>query len=223
MRRLTLTFDNGPCPGATERILDILAQRKIHATFFVVGDRMADPAAKRSAERAWEEGHWIGNHTMTHGEPLGLTSDPKHCEKEIGAAQATLGQLAHPDRLFRPHGKGSIGPHLLSRKAVRYLSEHRYSVITWNNAPGDWVAPHDHWVEPALSTIAVQDWSLLVLHDFALSNVMDSLPRFLDKAAERDVEITQAFPEDCIVMWHGEARPAIERCAMAGRKRSEPT
>ena len=211
MRRLTLTFDNGPWPGATERILEILAQRQLRATFFVVGERLADPAAKRCAERAWDEGHWIGNHTMTHGEPLGLTSDPDHCEKEIAAAQAMLGRLAHPDRLFRPHGKGTKGPHLLSREAVRYLGAHRYTVVIWNNVPGDWIAPHDHWVEAALSTMAGQDWSLLVLHDSALSEVMDTLPRFLDAVAERGVEIVQAFPEDCIVMSRGEARPAIER------------
>lgn len=221
MRRLTLTFDNGPCPGATERILDILAQRKLHATFFVVGERMADPTAKRSAERAWEEGHWIGNHTMTHGEPLGLTTDPRHCEKEIGATQSVLGRLAHPDHLFRPHGKGEIGPHLLSCKAVRYLSAHRYTVITWNNVPGDWLAPHDHWVETALSTMAAQDWSLLVLHDFALSNVMDTLPRFLDSVAEQGVEITQSFPEDCVVMRRGEARPAIKCYTMPEQASSD--
>ncbi|MDT4814797.1 hypothetical protein FQZ97_478100 [compost metagenome] len=86
--------------------------------------------------------------------------------------------------------------------------------------PGDWVAPHDHWVEPALSTMAGQDWSLLVLHDFALGKVIDTLPRFLDTVAEHGVEITQAFPEDCIVMWRGEARPAIEHYTTPGEASS---
>ena len=110
MRRLTLTFDNGPCPGATERILDILAERNLLATFFVVGDRLADPAAKRCAERAKDEGHWIGNHTMTHGEPLGLprtpttakrrSAPPRHCWADWRIPIAFSGRMA----------KGGWGP-----------------------------------------------------------------------------------------------------------------
>jgi peptidoglycan-N-acetylglucosamine deacetylase len=43
--RLTLTFDNGPTPGVTERVLDILAHYRLPATFFVIGRRLRDPAA----------------------------------------------------------------------------------------------------------------------------------------------------------------------------------
>ena len=48
-RRISLTFDNGPTPGLTERVLSVLAERGLPATFFVVGDR-------------------VGHHTMTHSD-----------------------------------------------------------------------------------------------------------------------------------------------------------
>ena len=63
MQRLTFTFDNGPAPGATEKVLDFLAERAIKATFFVVGARLRTPQGRQLAERAHAEGHWIGNHT----------------------------------------------------------------------------------------------------------------------------------------------------------------
>ena len=118
MPKLTLSFDNGPVPGATERILEILAERGLKASFFLIGERLRDPACRRLAERAKDEGHWIGNHTMTHTAPLTQLSDPNHAETEIGRCQEMLGALSHPMRFFRPSGGGTLGPHLLTRSAV---------------------------------------------------------------------------------------------------------
>ncbi|XSC45191.1 polysaccharide deacetylase family protein [Bradyrhizobium sp. RDT10] len=61
---LTLTFDNGPEPGVTPRVLDILREHGIKTTFFVIGEKLGDPERYRLAARAHDEGHWIGNHTL---------------------------------------------------------------------------------------------------------------------------------------------------------------
>ncbi|MGA3247352.1 MAG: polysaccharide deacetylase family protein, partial [Paraburkholderia sp.] len=45
MRKLTLTFDNGPTPGVTDKVLDILARRNLRATFMVVGQNLFDPSS----------------------------------------------------------------------------------------------------------------------------------------------------------------------------------
>ena len=74
---LTLTFDNGPEPGVTPRVLDILRERGIKATFFVIGEKLGDPERRGLAARAHDEGHWIGNHTFTHTVPLGQQHDPE--------------------------------------------------------------------------------------------------------------------------------------------------
>ncbi len=60
---LTLSFDNGPEPGTTPGVLDILRRRGLAASFFVIGRKLQDPDARRCAARAQAEGHWIGNHT----------------------------------------------------------------------------------------------------------------------------------------------------------------
>ena len=103
---LTLTFDNGPEPGVTPRVLDILRERGIKTTFFVIGEKLGDPERRRLAARAHDEGHWIGNHTFTHTVPLGQQHDPETAQNEIGRTQAAIGDLAHPKRWFRPFGGG---------------------------------------------------------------------------------------------------------------------
>jgi peptidoglycan/xylan/chitin deacetylase (PgdA/CDA1 family) len=215
MARLTITFDNGPWAGPTARILDVLADRGLAATFFVVGERLADPEARRVAERAKAEGHWIGNHTMTHGTPLGVRRDSDHPEREIGAAQRALGPLAHPDRLFRPNGKGVLGPHLLSRAAADYLLAHRYTVVTWNNVPRDWEEPKEGWVGRAFDAMEEQDWTLIVLHDHHLAQTMHTLPDFLDRVIARGTEILQEFPDSCVPIRRGQVQYPLDALVAA--------
>ncbi len=203
MKRLTYTFDNGPWPGATDKLLDFLGARGIRATFFVVGDRLKDPAAWRLAERAHGEGHWIGNHTLTHGDPLGRDGGSARSRREIGETQDLLGTLAHPSKFFRPNGGGALGPHVLSAEAVGYLTAQRYSVVTWNNVPRDWGEARAGWAARAERTLATQDWSLLVLHDQYIAPMMTSLEAFHDRLVAQAVEIVQEFPDDCLPIQEG--------------------
>jgi peptidoglycan-N-acetylglucosamine deacetylase len=197
--RITLSFDNGPLPGSTDRILDVLGGRGLRATFFALGRLAAEPDGRAVLARAKAEGHWIGNHTMNHGTPLGESDDPRHVEHEIEAAERVLGDLALPERLFRPNGGGELGEHLLSPQAREWLKQRKYKVVTWNNVPGDWIEPRRGWVERALTTAATQDWSLLVLHDPYLADMMDTLPAFLDEVKRRGGTFTQEFPPSCLV------------------------
>lgn len=204
MKRLTFTFDNGPWPGASEALLDFLARRAIKATFFVVGQRLQEPGGIELARRAHAEGHWLGNHTLTHTKPLGEDGGIERVEREIGETQRLLGDLSHPNRFFRPNGGGAVGPHLLSSEALGYLARNRYSVVTWTSAPGDWIAPHRPWLDRAISDVEESDWTLLVLHDRFIAPMLDTLDRFLDELARRRIEIIQDLPPSCVVMRDGE-------------------
>ncbi len=106
MKRVTLTFDNGPTPGITEQVLDILSTRRIQTTFFVVGEKLVRPGGRALADRAHSEGHWIGNHSLTHSVPLGENPDAEYARREIEETQNLIGELAHADKLFRPMGGG---------------------------------------------------------------------------------------------------------------------
>lgn len=209
MRRLTYTFDNGPDPGATGALLDFLAERDIRATFFVVGERLDNPAARALMQRAHDEGHWIGNHTLTHGAPLGRGPDDGRAAREIGEAQLRLGACTHARRFFRPNGAGSVGRHLLSAAAVSHLAAHRHTVITWTSAPGDWMAPHEAWFDRALLDVAATPWTVLVLHDTHIARMLPLLARFHDRLLSDGVVIEQDFPEACVPMDRGVPRAGL--------------
>lgn len=208
-RRLTLSFDNGPSPDVTPGVLDLLARHRLPATFFVCGRDVVDPARRAILERARREGHRIGNHTQTHAVELGATSDPDAPRREIGAAQEVLGDLAEPDRWFRPYGAGGVlGPRLLSRAAVRFLCDGGYSCVLWNSVPRDWEDPRG-WPARALADIAAREWTLLVLHDVP-TGAMAALPAFLEQALERGVDIVQALPPECVPIRRGEITGSLD-------------
>jgi len=194
VRRVTLTFDNGPTPGITERVLDVLDRVGLCATFFVLGKKLVDPAALALARDAHAAGHWIGNHTLTHSVALGDDPDADYAAREIGETQTLIGDLAHPDRLFRPYGNsGRIGPHLLSQAALAYLLAHHYRTIIWNSLPGDWRDP-DGWVDAGVAQVQSQDWSVVVLHDVE-TGCLPRLPEFLARLGDLGVTFEQDFPE----------------------------
>ncbi len=206
---LTLTFDNGPEPGATPSVLATLAARGILSTFFVIGEKLARPECRALAEAAHAAGHWIGNHTWTHSVPLGERTEPDIAEVEIGRTQSVIGDLAHPDRFFRPFGGGgNLDQRLLNSRVVTFLRTGLYSCVLWNAIPRDWEDP-EGWVERALAQCTRQPWTLIVLHDLP-TGAMAALPRFLDRVEEAGGRIRQDFPPACVPILRGQIRSPIE-------------
>ena len=214
-RRLTLTFDNGPVPGTTERILQALGDRDLPAIFFVVGERVLAPGGRATAERVRAAGHRIGNHTMSHGAPLGELDDSDTVISEITRADVALRGLTEPDRLFRPNGRGRLGAHVLSWAAIDQLQSDSYTVVTWNCVPRDGEEPSDSWIGRADAALEAQDWTVLVLHDHH-PRAVDHLPRFLDRALAAGIEVTPELPDSCVLLRDGRPQPALE--ALMGRR-----
>jgi len=212
-RRVTLTFDNGPTPGVTERVLDILDQAGILATFFVIGRNLDNPAAATLMRRAHAAGHWIGNHTLSHTVALGDRADHAHAVSEIEGAQQRIAECSHPDKLFRPYGNGGrIGPHLLSRAALEHLLAQRFRTVIWNSVPGDWIDPN-RWVENCITQILHQDWSVVVLHDIA-SGCLAGLLELLRRLDDLGVAYEQDFP-DAVTLTRGGAIVGSPRSCIA--------
>jgi peptidoglycan/xylan/chitin deacetylase (PgdA/CDA1 family) len=207
--QVTLSFDNGPEPAVTPRVLDVLEKHRIAATFFVLGSKLADPAGRALAKRAHAEGHWIGNHTMTHSTPLGRMADPARTIAEIVEAQALIGELAHADRLFRPFGGGGeLGPHLLNPAALEVLKQEHMTCVLWNAVPRDWEDPRG-WAEVALAQCLAQPWTLLVLHDLP-TGAMGRLPIFIDRVLDHGGRFRQDFPRQCVPILRGEPLAPLE-------------
>jgi peptidoglycan-N-acetylglucosamine deacetylase len=209
MKRVTLTFDNGPHAQGTPYLLDVLAQRSLKATFMLVGEYLRDPELRKLAQRTRAAGHAIGNHTLTHGVPLGKRPGREAAEREIGETQQLLAELA-TGRLFRPNGdKGRLGEHMLSEDAVDYLCANGYTAISWNCVPQDWVMPADGWVARAQEEMKTQEWTLLVLHDYCVAS-LEHLGPFLDRLAGEGYEFSSEFPPDCVMVKDGVRTPALQ-------------
>jgi len=129
---LALTFDDGPNPAFTPRLLDILARRDVHATFFLVGSyAQAQPALVRQIVAA---GHQIGNHSWSH---LNLArASASQIEEQLSRSSQTLEQITGaPVRYFRPPF-GARRPEVL--RAARRLG---MVPVLWNAMTSDWKNP----------------------------------------------------------------------------------
>jgi peptidoglycan/xylan/chitin deacetylase (PgdA/CDA1 family) len=212
---ICLSFDNGPEPGATPLVLEVLARRRLPATFFVIAGKLRDPARRALAERTLAEGHRIGNHTLTHAAPLGLRPATEALA-EITEAEALPGPL-NSHRLFRPNGGGgALGPHLLRRCALLHLAAQRYTVVLWNAVPRDW-DDAEGWPGRALALCrAAREPVMLVLHDLR-ADAMRHLDRVLGTLAEEGAAFTTEYPPACLALREGHLR-----CDPATISREDP-
>ena len=145
-RKLALTFDDGPNPAITPKLLELLDRYKARATFFVIGKhaRECPELLKETAAR----GHVIGNHTDAHPnlfwlKPDRITIELRCCNFSIIAATGA------PPKWFRPPF-GFRNPWVVP--VARELNQR---VVMWTLLPGDWRATSSEWLIPRMAPIAV--------------------------------------------------------------------
>lgn len=185
------------------------------AIFFVVGERVCLPEGHRLIERAVAEGHRIGNHSFTHGRPLGELS-PAETLHEIRGAQELLDEFNDADRCFRPWGtEGALERRCLNQTAVDHLIAEKYTCVLWNSVPRDWADPHG-WVDRALADTRNQEHTVVVLHDLP-TGAMERLPRFVDELNDSGVEVITDLPDDCVPIVRGRMRTPIDHLTPAIR------
>ena len=129
---IALTFDDGPNPTWTPRLLDILAAHNVHATFFMMGSYAKGEAAL--VRRISDAGHLIGNHTWSH--PNLARSASSRVLDELTRTNDILSQITgNLVRYFRPPF-GARRPYVL--RLARQLG---LIPVTWNAMTSDWSEP----------------------------------------------------------------------------------
>jgi peptidoglycan/xylan/chitin deacetylase (PgdA/CDA1 family) len=130
---IALTFDDGPSAKLTPKLLDLLAAHHIKATFFVIGQNVAENP--EITARAAREGHEIGNHSWSHPNLAKMSDDAvrRELRKTDDAIRSAIGK---PPTLLRPP-YGSI----TSRQKRWIGDEFGYKIVLWDVDPLDWRRP----------------------------------------------------------------------------------
>ena len=167
---VAMTFDDGPHPTNTPRLLDMLKQRNNKATFFVVGSNARRyPSIMR---RIVAEGHEIGNHTVSHGKMTSMSqsqirSDLNTANQIIKTACGVTPRTVRP-----PYGA------ITSAQKTWIKAEFGLPSILWSVDPEDWKKPGSSVVASRLINGA-KPGGILLAHDIHAPTI-DAMPRALD-------------------------------------------
>ena len=179
---LALTFDDGPSEEYTPAILDILAQKQVKATFFVIGENAA--MRPRLLKRMYDEGHDLGNHTFSH--PNVALLPAKQIQMELTATQRVLeAKLGVQTTLWRPPFTEDMEPADASDAfSLIQSADLGYATIGLNIDPYDWARPGtDEIVRRTVSQVERGEGNVILLHDGGgnRQETIEALPRIIDK------------------------------------------
>jgi peptidoglycan/xylan/chitin deacetylase (PgdA/CDA1 family) len=180
VKKVAITFDDGPYGAPTEKILDILKSKGIHATFFLIGKNVEK--YPQIAKRIVDEGNMVGNHTYDHPQDLTLRS-VKDVVGELSRAEDQI-FIATGVRatLFRaPYGR-------LNDNLRKEIKSYGYTIVTWNVDPKDWDYSHSPSASIVRSVILNEsDRMVILLHDgrdshidYPRDNTVNALPALID-------------------------------------------
>lgn len=172
---LYLTFDDGPIPDVTDRVIEILARYQAKGTFFCVGDNVRKhPDVLR---RVIQAGHTAANHTFNHLNGWSVSND-QYLEN-VRLCEEQLNGLHIQNRLFRPpYGR-------ISRTQIKALQPD-YQIVMWDVLTGDYLQSLDGDKCLRRSISYTRPGTIVVFHDSlkASKNLYHVLPRYIEHFAE---------------------------------------
>lgn len=170
MPYIAMTFDDGPHPQNTPRLLDMLRARNIKATFYVIGGNV--DRYPQIVRRTVSEGHEIGNHTYTHRKLTSLSDS--EVRRELSRTRDAIARASgvQPRTLRPPYGA------LNQNQRVMIYNEFRYPTILWSVDPNDWRRPGVSVVTSRILSGA-NNGAIILAHDLH-STTVDAMPATLD-------------------------------------------
>lgn len=170
VRKIAITFDDGPHPSYTEQLLDGLKERGIHATFFVTGEHAE--LHPDIIKRMQEEGHLIGNHTYSH---IQLTKGNREkFKEELIATNEVLKEITGEETEFvrPPYGSWDKS----------FEKELNMFPVLWNVDPLDWCSGNVSCIVERIVSKAGEN-DIILMHDYYDTSVTAAL-KAIDKLVE---------------------------------------
>ena len=172
---IALTFDDGPHPRLTPKLLQILAQRHIKVTFFLIGENVQ--AHPEIAREEIAEGHEVGNHSWSHPDLKKLPEDKVRSEMQRtdDVIKSAIGRS--PTIMRPPYGE-------LSASQGRWINkDFGYKIIRWDVDPLDWKDPGPNVVASRILA-ATRPGSIILSHDIHAGTVA-AMPYIIDTLLAR--------------------------------------
>jgi peptidoglycan/xylan/chitin deacetylase (PgdA/CDA1 family) len=222
-REVVLTFDDGPIPPYTTRVLDMLAKECIKATFFIVGRQAR--AFPQLVRRVHHEGHTVANHSLSHPshfDRLPAAKMQQEIEEGFAASEAALGDAGTVARFFRVPGlrsSGAVESYLTSRNVMVWSAD--FPADDWRGISAAQIK------QRALDRLEAKDKGVLLLHDIQPALVL-ALPEILKELKARGYRIvhvttatadrpkTATEPTEWVMRPKGAWPRVVEQATVAG-------
>ncbi|HAP3438448.1 polysaccharide deacetylase family protein [Enterococcus faecalis] len=191
-KSVALSFDDGPNPITTKELLEILKEKQVHATFFVLGENANKfPEIVKQAKK---EEHEIGSHTFDHQSLTQLSTDEVKMEitKTDEVLEKIIGEKA--EFLRPPYGS-------MTELVARLTNQ---PIINWSVDSEDWIIRNSEQIFQKIIG-AIYDGSILLFHDIYPETV-SVIPRIIDYLHEQDYQLETVgellnHPKDCKVYY----------------------
>ncbi len=191
--KIILTFDDGPSPEFTPKILNILEKEKVPATFFVIGLNTEQNIPL--LQRIYKDGYEIGNHTFTHGNIAKMS--PQRAELEMKSTRLLIESITgHSTILFRaPYNADSEPQTFEEIEPIARSKKDNYITIGESIDPNDWQqnVSADSIVARTIRLAESTDASIILLHDAGGDTreaTVEALPRIIDYFKKRGCVFT---------------------------------
>lgn len=202
--KVYLTFDDGP--GAnTQKILDILDEYDVKATFFVVGREGRD--AEEAMKRIVEEGHTLGMHSYTHDYSR-IYESVESFGEDLAREQEYIYEVTGIwTGLYRfPGGSSNTVSKIHMGEFARYLDDQGIRFFDWNISSGDggsFLVPTETLVENCTANIRKHSTSVVLLHDAAgKTTTLEALPAIIETIQAMDDTVLLPITEETKLIQH---------------------
>ena len=172
---ISLTFDDGPNPTTTPRLLDILKEKKVQATFFMLGQNVSKN--QELAKRVKNEGHEVASHSFSHPnlttlDATTISDQVKNTDKAIFKATGTL-----PTDFRPPYGA-------VNKESAEIIGK---PIIQWSVDSQDWQSHNTNAIVKRVNDTAYND-SIILMHDI-YPETIDAVPVIIDNLRGAGYEI----------------------------------
>ncbi len=185
---IAMTFDDGPHPVHTPRLLDMLRQRNIKATFYVIGNKVEQ--YPHIIRRIVAEGHEIGNHTWKHDNLQKLSDAQVRADLQRSTNAIAKVTGVRPRTMRPPYGA------LYTRQRQMIFNHFGMPSIFWDVDPQDWKRPGPSVVASRIIA-GTRPGSIVLAHDLHGPTV-DAMPAALDgllRKGHQFVTVSQLLAE----------------------------